>query len=36
MTIDLEADAKALQVDNNSLSAVADLGKQAQLIQNGD
>ena len=33
MTIDLEADAKALQVDNNSLRAVADLGKQAQKIQ---
>jgi hypothetical protein len=33
MSIDLEADAKALQVDNNSLSAVADLGKQAQVVQ---
>jgi len=33
MTIDLEADAKALQVDNMTLTAVADLGKQAQFIQ---
>jgi hypothetical protein len=33
MTIDLEADAKALSVDNATLSDVAALGKQAQRIQ---
>jgi len=33
MSIDLEADAKALRVDNATLKDIADLGKQAKLIE---
>jgi hypothetical protein len=33
MTIDFESDAQAIAVENNSLSAVAELGRQAILIE---
>lgn len=33
MTIDFESDAQAIEVENNSLSSVAELGKQALLLE---